>query len=172
MEPKVSKFALWLALFVQSIESFRWKSTEELCLMTLKSDAKFEEKLTLGSQNDISWILMRAVASLKIGTLMCYFCRKYIMFEPKKRTGVMCHNTMWRGTDWYFERWHEQMSEFWNNTWKSQNSHFNGLFLTKVYNIWAEKVKRIYASLYQRSMETLKEIIVVLSKVYVWRKNL
>ena len=109
-------------------------------------------------RSGISWILMRAVASLKIGTLMCYFCRKYIMFEPKKRTGVMCHNTIWRGTDLYFERWHEQISEFWNNTWKSQNLHFNGLFLTKVYNIWAEKVKRIYASLYQRSMETLKQM--------------
>ena len=29
------------------------KSTEELCLMTMKSDAKFEEKLTLGSKNDM-----------------------------------------------------------------------------------------------------------------------
>ena len=35
---------------------------------------------------------MRAVASLKISTLMCYFCRKYIMFEPKKCTVAMCHN--------------------------------------------------------------------------------
>ena len=26
---------------------------EELCLMTQKSDAKFEEKLTLGSKNDM-----------------------------------------------------------------------------------------------------------------------
>ena len=30
-----------------------WKSTEELCLMTLKSDAKFEQKLTLGSKTDM-----------------------------------------------------------------------------------------------------------------------
>ena len=29
------------------------KGKEELCLMTLKSDAKFEEKLTLGSKNGI-----------------------------------------------------------------------------------------------------------------------
>ena len=27
------------------------KSMEKLCLMTLKSDAKFEERLTLGSKN-------------------------------------------------------------------------------------------------------------------------
>ena len=29
------------------------KSTEELCPMKLKGDAKFEEKLTLGSKNDL-----------------------------------------------------------------------------------------------------------------------
>ena len=33
------------------VQSFRWKRTEELCLVTLKSNAKFEEKLTLGSEN-------------------------------------------------------------------------------------------------------------------------
>ena len=33
--------------FVQSIQRFRWKSAEELCLVTLKSDAKFEVKMTL-----------------------------------------------------------------------------------------------------------------------------
>ena len=48
---KVQKLALWLDPFVQSIQIFRWKSTEELCLMKLKSDAKFEEKRTLGSKN-------------------------------------------------------------------------------------------------------------------------
>ena len=41
----------------------------------------------------IWWILKRAVASLKIWNLMCYFCQKYIMFDPKKGRKVMCHNT-------------------------------------------------------------------------------
>ena len=119
--------------------------------MTLKSDAKFEEKLTLGSKNDMrnlvnfnassgksenlhfdvlllsiaykvsakkvknylswhwrviqtlkkNWLsvwkitwrilvnLMPAVESLKICTLMGYFCRKYVMFELKKYWGVV-----------------------------------------------------------------------------------
>ena len=149
---KVWKFALWWSSFVQSIQRFRWKSTEELCLITLKSDAKFEEKLTLGSKNDmrnlvnfnvssgksenlhfdvlflsiaykvwakkvqknylswhwkeiqtlkknwlfvwkmtwgIWWTLTRAVESLKICTLMGYFCRKYVMFELKN-TEELC----------------------------------------------------------------------------------
>ena len=51
---KVWKFALWSVPFVQSIQRFRGKSTEDLSLITLKSDVKFEEKLTLGSKNDMS----------------------------------------------------------------------------------------------------------------------
>ena len=46
---KVLRFALWWAPFPQSIKRFISESTEDLCLMTVKSDAKFEEKLTLGS---------------------------------------------------------------------------------------------------------------------------
>ena len=51
---------------------------------------------------------MRAVASLKICTLMRYFCQKHIMFEQKKYRGVICHNTeewgkIWGRTDSYFD---------------------------------------------------------------------
>ena len=63
--------------------------------MTLKSDAKFEEKLTLGSKNDMKYLVNFSTGSGKseISTLLCYFCRKCIMFEPKRYRGVMCHNT-------------------------------------------------------------------------------
>ena len=120
------------------------KSTEELCHITLKSDAKFEKKLTLCSKNDMRWILVRAMASLKNCILMCYFGQKYIMFEPKKYRGVMCHNTeewckLWGGTDLWFEKWHEEFREFLPNTRKFQNLHTNGLLLTKVYDIGAKK---------------------------------
>ena len=37
--------------FCQKNKSFRWKSSEELYLVTVKSDVNFEEKLTLGSKN-------------------------------------------------------------------------------------------------------------------------
>ena len=50
---KSKKFALWLDPFVQSIQRLTQKSTEELYLMTLKSHAKFKEKLTCGLENDI-----------------------------------------------------------------------------------------------------------------------
>ena len=53
--------------FVQSIQRFRWKSTEVLCLMTLKSDARFEEKLTLGSKNDTRSLVNFNMSSGKSG---------------------------------------------------------------------------------------------------------
>ena len=71
---KVWKFALWSHPFVQSKQKFRWKSTEELCFMTLKSDANFEKKnwhLVAKTTWGIWWILMWAVASLEISVLMC-----------------------------------------------------------------------------------------------------
>ena len=105
----------------------------------------------------IWWILLQTVA-LKICTLLYYFCWKDIMFELKKKIQrSYCHNTqewctIWRGTDLCFEKWHEELYEF----WKYQNLHFSGLFLTKVYNVWAKKVQKSYVWLYWRSMQTLK----------------
>ena len=40
------KICTWWVPFVESIYSFRWKSTEELSFMTLKSDTKFAEEST------------------------------------------------------------------------------------------------------------------------------
>ena len=43
---KVSKLAFWWGPLIQSRKSMSLKSTEELCFMTMKNDAKFEEELT------------------------------------------------------------------------------------------------------------------------------
>ena len=37
------------------------------------------------------------------------------------------------------------------------NSHFNGLLLTKVYNVWVKKVQRSYLSWHWRVMQNLKK---------------
>ena len=47
----------------------RRKNTEKLCLMTLKSDAKFKEKLTLGSKNDVRNLKNFNASSSKSETL-------------------------------------------------------------------------------------------------------
>ena len=43
---KVSKFGLWWDPLILKIKSMNLKSTEELCVMTIKNDPKFEEELT------------------------------------------------------------------------------------------------------------------------------
>ena len=48
---------------------FRWKSTEGLCLMKMKSDAKFKGKLSFGSKNDMRNLVNFNVSSGKSGNL-------------------------------------------------------------------------------------------------------
>ena len=43
---KVSKLGLWWDPLIQNRKRMSLKSTEELCVMTMKNDAKFEEELT------------------------------------------------------------------------------------------------------------------------------
>ena len=64
------------------------------------------------------------------------------------KRGAMCHKTeewckIWGGIDLRFEKWHEEFGEFWPNTRNSQNLHFNGVLLTKVYNVWANKLEEL-----------------------------
>ena len=46
---------------------FRRKSTEELCLITLKNDAKFKRNLTLRSKNDMKILANSDMSSGKPG---------------------------------------------------------------------------------------------------------
>ena len=56
----------WIGSFCWKYIKFQLKITEELFLMTLKIDAKFEEKLICVSKlTRIWWILIRALKSLK-----------------------------------------------------------------------------------------------------------
>ena len=58
--------------------------------MTLKGDAKCEEKLTCSLENDIiGQIFTRALESLKIGTLMGSFNPKQKKYELKIYRGVV-----------------------------------------------------------------------------------
>ena len=61
----------------------------------MKSDAKFEEKLTHSSQNDIdNFVDVRPTIHMsKKFIWMDYFCPKYLRFELKKQRGVIFHGT-------------------------------------------------------------------------------
>ena len=63
--------------------------------MTLRSDAKFEEKLTLGSKNDTRNLVNfhQTTQKSKNFTSMGYFCPNYMRFELKKYRGVIFHDT-------------------------------------------------------------------------------
>ena len=39
----------------------------------------------------------------------------------------------------WFQKWHEEFGEFLPNHSKVQKFHFDGLFLSKVYDVWAKK---------------------------------
>ena len=60
--------------------SWRWR-----VIQTLKKNWLFVWKMTWGTW----WVLIWAVRSLKICTLLDYFCRKYVIFELKKYRGVV-----------------------------------------------------------------------------------
>ena len=50
---KVSKLELWWDPFVQSRKGMTLKFTEELCVITMKNNAKFEEELTCHFKTDM-----------------------------------------------------------------------------------------------------------------------
>ena len=50
---QVWKFELWCATLVESLLCMSQKSTEELCVITLRNDAKVEEELTCPLKNDM-----------------------------------------------------------------------------------------------------------------------
>ena len=80
--------------------------TEELCLMTLKFDAKFEEKLICCFKNDrilvnfdlSTWSRKKCK---KICTFIGSYCAKYLMFDLKKYRWVTFHDT----EEWWKKNW-------------------------------------------------------------------
>ena len=62
--------------------------------MTLKSDTKFEEKLTCSLENDMRNMenFHQRLESIKIGTLIGSFYPKQKIYELKVYRGIMCHD--------------------------------------------------------------------------------
>ena len=83
-------FAIWCTTFVESILYLSQKSTKELCVITMKSDAKFEKELTSALKNDMRNLANfdPTLKSVKICTFMGSFWPKYIMFELKNTEGL------------------------------------------------------------------------------------
>ena len=75
--------------------NFSEKNTEELSLMTLKSDAKFKEKLTCGLKYDMRNLVNFHPTSKKSENLFSMFsvCSKYARCELQKNRRVTFHDT-------------------------------------------------------------------------------
>ena len=86
------------------------KKIDELCLLTLKNDAKFEENLICFFKNDKNLVNFDLTTRfLKFSTLTSSFCAKYTTFHLNKYKGVLCHDTeewckIWRKTDVWLEK--------------------------------------------------------------------
>ena len=72
--------------------------------MTLNSDAKLEEKLTLGSINDMSNLVNFNASTGKSENVLLLSVAYKV--SPKK------YRRLWRKTDFLFEKWHEKFGEF------------------------------------------------------------
>ena len=116
---KVRKVALWLDPFAQRIQIFRWESTEELCVMTLKGVAKFKRKLTCALKNDKRNLVNFHVSSWKsenVNSDWIRLSKAYKGLDEKYRR-VMSYDTeewwkMLRKTDSWFQKWHEEFGKF------------------------------------------------------------
>ena len=95
------------------------KSTEQLCVMKMKNDAKFEEELTchfkIDMRNLINFDLSaRSLKDLQFDGLLL---SKVILFELKKYRGAIFHEAeegfkIWRGINLLFQNWHKEFDKF------------------------------------------------------------
>ena len=123
----------------------------------------------------ITWgiwqIFIRALASLKIGTVMGFFCSKLKMYELKTYLCKMnlCIKTMKNDAKIEEELTCQLTSGIWSILiWlleNLKNLHFNWLPLTKIYNVWAKKVQGSYVWWHWILIQNLKENWLSLSKI-------
>ena len=115
------------------------KFTEELCVMTMKNDAKFEEELTCRFKMDMRNLTNLDPSTWKsqIFNFNVLLLSKVYIFELKKYRGVIFHDTekrykIWRGIDLSFQNWHKAFDKFWPEHSKVlKNSTLMGSFWAK-----------------------------------------
>ena len=126
--------------------------------MTLKSDAKFKEKLTCGFKYDMRNLVNFHPTTQKSEnfTSMGYFCPKYMRFELKKYRGVIFHDTeqwckIWINPDLVVSKM-RALKSLKNYTIMDSTMEF----LSKAYNV-SRKFHRSYVSWNWRVMQNLRK---------------
>ena len=132
--------------------------------MTLKSDAKFKEKLTCrfkyGMRNLVNF--HPTTQKSKNFTSMGYFCPKYMRFELKKYREVISHDTeQWCKISMnlvlWFQKWHKESGKLSLEHLKVWKLYIDGLFLSKAYTVSVRKFQRNYVSWHWRLLQSLNE---------------
>ena len=158
---KVSKLGLWWDPFVQSRKCMSLKFTEELCVITMKNDAKFEESLTRRFKIDMGNLINLDPSNWSLKNVhfdALLLSKLYIVWAKKVHRSYLSWH--WRVIQNLVRNQLVASKLTWGIwqilTWalKSlKNFDFNGLLLSKkVYIIWAKKVQRSYLSWHWRVM--------------------
>ena len=135
--------------------------------MTLKSDAKFIEILTFSFKYDLKNLVNFHPTTQKSENFfsMGSFCSKYIKFELQNCTSVMsCLSWHWTLMQNLNKTWPcsskndmRNRLNFHQSTQMSEKLHFDGLFLSKTYNVSAWKRHGNYVLWHGMVMQNFKE---------------
>ena len=111
--------------------------------MTLQSDAKIEKNLTCGLENNMRNLAEQLTFS-KLGLWWDSFVEswKYISLKFTGELSAMKmknDSKIEKELTCQFKIDIENLTNFDPSNWKSQNLHFTGLSLIKVYNVWVKK---------------------------------
>ena len=133
------------------MDSFSWKyikfqlkkyrgvvshDTEDWCKIWRKTDLLFQNRQEFGE------FLPEHSKVSKLYTLIGSLREKYVMFDLKKYKGVIFHDTrewikIWRKTDLWFEKQHEEFGKFWPEHLKLGLKIGTFMELPQVENVWA-----------------------------------
>ena len=153
--PKVSKTFTFIGSYCAKHLMFHLKNTEKLSFMTLKTDGKFEEKLTCGLENDMKNIYSKlSPEHLKVSKLGLWWdlliqSRKSMRLKFTEQLCAMAtkNDTKFvEETTCCFKVYVGNFTNFDPSTQKSKKLRFNGLLVTKAYNAWAKTVQKSHLS--------------------------
>ena len=132
---EVSKLGLWWNSFAQSRKYMSLKLTEELCVMTMKNDAKFEKELTCHFLNDMRNLMNFDSSTRKSKNLLFDWLlwSEYIKFELKKAQS----SCVW---------WHWRLMQNLKENWLVLSKMKWGIWQTSIgWNKWIVHLKNLFA---------------------------
>ena len=92
---KVSKLRHWWDPLIQIRKSTSLKSTEELCVMTMENDAKFEEELTFQVISKLTGGGIWQILTWELDFSVLLLSKVYIVWAKKAQRSYLSWN--WRG---------------------------------------------------------------------------